>query len=81
MAIHLQIVDKDNKILQDDELLVEDGDIVLCQLDNHIVNQKIIAQVSEGLAKAFSKADKDQISPIIYDSRINFKILKIKKDK
>jgi hypothetical protein len=81
MAIRLQIVDKNNKILQDDEITVNDGDILLCQLSDKISDRNMLEQISKNLTMAFKRAHNEQISPIIYDSNINFKVLKIRRDK
>jgi hypothetical protein len=83
MAIRLQIVDKDNSIIQDDELLVEDGDIILCQLSSviqHEDSSKLAKRIQEAFEGASKRANNDRITTLLHDSKINFKILKIRKD-
>jgi len=81
--IRLQIQDKDGKVVQDDELVVENGDILLCQINNTLSKEtmtQISKQIAEGFRQASKKANNGQIVPLLYDSAINFKILKIQQE-
>lgn len=81
--IRLQIQDKDGKIVQDDELVIKDGDILLCQVNN-ILSKETMKQLSKNLAIGFESASRrasnGQIVPLLYDSTINFKVLKIQQE-
>jgi hypothetical protein len=82
--IRLQIQDKEGKVIQDDELVLENGDILLCQVNGVLLPreqyQKVSKQLSEGFKIASKRANDDEIVPILYDSTLNFKILKIKQE-
>jgi len=81
--IRLQIQDKDGKIVQEDELVVEDGDIILCQINKDLsqeISSRISKNLSEGFRYASKRANDGEIVPILYDHTINFKVLKIKRE-
>lgn len=82
--IKLQINDKDGNNIQEDELVLEDGDILLCQVNTKIT-QKMYINLSEQLRQTFKLAvnrSKDgDIVPILYDHNIDFKVLKIRSNK
>ena len=81
MAIRLQIVDKDNSIIQEDILNVFDGDIILCQINKEFLDHKQTIETGKRIQEVFKRASKqayhDKIVVLTYDSNINFKILKI----
>lgn len=82
--IKLQMNDKDGNIIQDDELVLEDGDILLCKINTKIT-QEMYINLSEQLRQTFKLAIKrsnnGEIAPILYDHNIDFKVLKIRSDK
>lgn len=81
--IRLQIQDKDGKVVQDDELVVENGDILLCQINNILSKEtmtQISKQITEGFRVASKRANNSEIIPLLYDSAINFKVLKIQQE-
>ena len=76
--IRLQINDKDGNIILQDTLKVGNGDVLLCQVNgvvDHILQANIAKQLNRVLDMA-SKVD-DKIIPLVYDHRIDFKVLKI----
>lgn len=81
--IKIQITDKDGNTIQDDELLVEDGDILLCQLSGEVPSgprQQLAKSLHEGLKRAFEKAKNEESIALIHDQTINFKVLKIRNE-
>lgn len=82
--IKLQINDKDGNTIQEDELVLNDGDILLCQM-NTKATQKMYINLSEQLRQTFKLAIKrsnaGEIFPILYDHNIDFKVLKIRSNK
>lgn len=83
MIIRLQIQDKNGKVIQDDELVVEEGDILLCQA-NKLMSQDAYARLGKNLREGFKyasgRANNGEIVSILYDHNINFKILKINQE-
>lgn len=79
MPIRLQIQDKDGNIIEDDEIVVENGDVLLCQVQDTL-SKETVTQITEGIRQASKKASDGQIVPILYDSTINFKVLKINQE-
>ena len=78
--IRLQINDKDGNIIQDDELVLEDGDILLCQVNKDLTHQikaKLSDQLRQGFQLATKRSNDGEIVPILYDHTIDFKVLKI----
>jgi hypothetical protein len=80
-VIRLQIKDKDGNIIQEDELVLEDGDILLCQVNGeltHQMNAKLSDQLRQGFQLAAKRSNDGEIVPILYDHTIDFKVLKIR---
>ena len=72
-------MDKNGEIIQDDELIVNDGDIILCQATG-MIYPELPKNIHEAFKHASKKASNNEISTIMYDSKINIKILKIRKE-
>ena len=81
--IKLQIQDKYGNVVQDDNLVVEDGDILLCQLNTPLSKEtmsQVSKQIADGFKMASERANRGEIIPLLYDNTINFKVLKIKQE-
>ena len=82
MSMRIQIQDKNGNIIQDDELVVETGDILLCQLQ-YTISSEEIATCAEKIHNNFKNLFKqarfgNEIIPVTYDKSIEFKVLKIR---
>ena len=81
--IRLQIQDNNGKIVQDDELLVENGDILLCQITSHFPPAempKLGKNISGVFKQAFERSNNGELIPLIFPEYINFKVLKISQE-
>ena len=78
--IRLQINDNDGNIIQEDNLELENGDILLCQVNKDLTHQikaKLSEQLRQGFQLASNRSNDGEIVPILYDHTIDFKVLKI----
>jgi len=81
MSIKLEINDNNGNIIEEDNLEICDGDILIVQIDDH-VRGSVIEQTVKSIRNAFveKREHPDRIAGIIIPDTVTLKVLKVMKE-